>query len=190
MIQLRDDIVWVREADGRLSPFSEGRLAVSIHRAAKNGGESDPLLAEAVAAAVREFIGAVHPDAAIERRDLASLVASILAALGYTKISTAYLLRQRRAEINLARLAGETESGIELDFFRRLDLALAELGEPRTRRVQITGLRECVLKLKRAQRWTQACSGMADEIVAFVRGRAARIHAQASSGTLDVTVKN
>jgi hypothetical protein len=190
MIQLRDDIVWVREADGRLSPFSERRLAISIYQAAKSGGESDPLLAEAVAVAVREFIGAVHPDAAIERRDLASLVASILAALGYTKVSTAYLLRQRRAEINLARLAVETESGIELDFFRRLDLALMELGEPRTRRVQLTGLRECVMKLKGAQRWTKACSGMADEIVSFVRGRAARIHVKSSTGPLDVTVRN
>src|SRR5438034_2363716 len=52
MILERQDLAWVKSADGRLTPFDEARLIASIQTAARRAGHENELLAESVAGAI------------------------------------------------------------------------------------------------------------------------------------------
>ena len=104
MIQLHSDVVWVRAEDGRLAPFDEQRLAQSIQKVAENVGQSDWWLAESIAAAVHAFAAKSRSDQIIPSKEIAEIVATVLATLGYDWISEAYPGDANRVAIHLNEL--------------------------------------------------------------------------------------
>jgi hypothetical protein len=175
VIWLRQDIVWVRDAGGRLTAFDTVRLAVSIKRAAVVVGLADWWLAESLSQAVYHFVtGNTSAESFIEAGEMATVVAAVLDRLGYAEIATAYRQRHERAEIHLDQM----NTALELEFYRQLDAALGNATEADTRQVQVRGLRFCVMRLRGAQRWSNSCRQLAEEIVAHVRERAARLRPQ------------
>lgn len=72
-------------------------------------------------------------------------------------------------ESDLTLLAGESDSGLELYFFSRLrdELRLQLRHSPRLLRFR--GLRGCVKRLTRSQRWGARCEKMQDQIVEYLR---------------------
>jgi hypothetical protein len=170
MIQPREDIAWVRTADGRLTPFDADRLAKSIELACELTGHADQLLAESVAAAVYHYARECESDRTIAAAEIARIVLAVLETLTCEDAARAYARRSEWAEIRL-----DTMSGFELEFYRQLDTALREAsGTEEMTMVHLRGLRACVMRLRGAQRWGQACRVLADEIVDFVRARASR----------------
>jgi len=175
MIQLQTDVLWVRAKDGRLSPFDERRLALSIQKVAENIGHSDWWLAESIAAAVHAFAVKSRSDQIIPSKEIAEIVTTVLATLGYDWISEAYAADANRVAIHLNELAWRTNAGFELEFFQQLDHALRAAANRRLVAMRIDGLRACVMQLRGAQRWTAGCRRLAEDIVEHVRGRVARV---------------
>jgi hypothetical protein len=175
MIQLLEDIAWVRFSDGHLAPFDEHRLALSIQQVAERTGDSDWWLAESIAAAVHTYAIKSRPDGVIPSNEVAEIVAAVLSMLGYEKISEAYGGSANRVAIHLNELAGPVGPAFELEFFHRLDHALGVAANRGLLVMEVNGLRGCVMQLRGAQRWTAGCRQLAEEIVEHVRERVARM---------------
>jgi len=163
MIQLREDIVWVRAADDTLTPFDGPRLTGSIQRAIR-----DQLLAESIATAIYRYACETQTICAAE---IAELACAALTMFGLTECADAYRHRRRFAEIQLDQLAGSET--FELGFYRQLDDELRALVEPA--RLNLRGLRACVMRLRGARRWGESCRVLADDIVGFVRDRVQQV---------------
>lgn len=169
MIQLREDVAWVREADGRLTPFDVTRLAASIHGAVATADPAEHLLSESVAAAIYRYIQDVCRERTIAASEITELVGAVLAMLGLDEVARAYEQRGEWAEIQLDQLTGPTD--FELGFYRRLDTELSAVVTDDRERVMLRGLRACVMQLHGARRWGESCRVLADEIVGFIRER-------------------
>ncbi len=175
MIQLHTDVLWVRAEDGRLAPFDEQRLALSIQKVAENVGHSDWWLAESIAAAVHAFAVKSRSERVIPSKEIADIVATVLATLGYDWISEAYAGDANRVAIHLNELAWRTNAGFELEFFQQLDHALSAAANRRLVAMRIDGLRACVMQLRGTRRWTAGCRRLAEDIVEHVRERVVRM---------------
>ena len=175
MIQLHDDIVWVRFEDGRLAPFDEQRLALSIQKVAELAGHSDWWLAESIAAAVHAYAVKCLTNGVIQCREITEIVAVVLSELGYQGISEAYARGANRVAIHLHDLTGQMTASLELEFFQQLDRALGAAANRRLLVLEVDGLRACVMQLRGAQRWTAGCRRFAEDIVEHVRERVARV---------------
>src|ERR1035437_1005703 len=187
MIQPLEDIVWVKFEDGRLAPFDELRLALSIQDVAERAGHSDWWLAESVAAAVHAYAIKCRSDGVIPSREIVEIVVAVLSTLGFQKISQAYAGYEHCAAIHLNDLAARVGAAFELEFFRQLDNELGAASDQRLLAIEVDGLLACVLQLRGAQRWTAGCRQLAEEIVDYVRERVVRVRpAQAASLKLAV----
>ncbi len=175
MIQLHTDVLWVRAEDGRLAPFDEQRLALSIQKVAENVGHSDWWLAESIAAAVHAFAVKSRSERVIPSKEIADIVATVLATLGYDWISEAYAGDANRVAIHLNELAWRTNAGFELEFFQQLDHALSAAANRRLVAMRIDGLRACVMQLRGTRRWTAGSRRLAEDIVEHVRERVVRM---------------
>jgi hypothetical protein len=187
MIQPLEDIVWVKFDDGRLAPFDEQRLALSIQSVAERAGHSDWWLAESVAAAVHAYAVKCRSDHVIPSSEIVEIVVAVLATLGFQKISQAYAGHERSAAIHLNDLAARMGGAFELEFFRQLDHELKAASDHRLSVMEVDGLRACVMQLRGARRWNSGCRKLAEEIVGYVRERVVRVRpAQAASLKLAV----
>jgi hypothetical protein len=165
---------WVKGRDGRWLAFDTARLENSIETAAESVGQPDWWLAGSIAAAVRLFVCEASPEHTNSADEIEEIVESVLSMLGYEEIARAYGLKQHRAEIRLDEMTYNAGAALELDFFQRLDAALAAAAEAQARLVQMRGLRACVMHLRGARRWSAGCRQLAEDIVSYVRARAAR----------------
>ena len=175
MIQAHDDIAWVKFNDGHLVPFDEHRLVLSIHSIAERAGHEDWLLAESIARAVHVYAVKCVADSVIPSSQIAEVVATILAMLGFKELSEAYTNQQHRAAIHLGDLATRVGTAFELEFFRQLDHALGASTDRRLSVLEVDGLRACVMQLRGARRWTAGCRRFAEEIVEHVRERVVKL---------------
>ena len=182
MIRLQDGIAWVRIGDGRLVPFDEHRLAVSIQEVAQHTGDSDWWLAESIAAAVHVYAVKSRSDGVIPSSEIAEIVATVLSTLGYQRVSEAYSGRTDHVAIHLNELAGRRNTAFELEFFQRLDRALGAAANRRFLVIEVDGLRACVMQLRGARRWTAGCRRFAEDIVDYVRERVARVRPPQAAG--------
>jgi len=175
VIRAQDNIAWVRFDDGHLAPFDEQRLALSIQSVAARLGDADWWLAESIAAAVHAFAVKCRSDSIIASNEIDDIVVTVLSMLGFKELSQAFARKRRRAEIHLGDLAGRVGAAFELEFFRQLDQALGAAADRRLSVLELDGLRTCVMHLRGARRWTESCRRFAEEIVAYVRERVARV---------------
>jgi hypothetical protein len=178
MILLEQDMVWVRGADGCLTPFAVRRLASAIYEAARQAGSPADWIAVPVAEAVAAYLTAREGDRVVAASELRQIVLAVLEMLGCGEIARVYQHGRQRVEIRLDELAARSGAGFELDFFQQLDAALAAVRDDAMRQMRVQGLRACVLQLRGAQRWGTECRRMAEEIVGHVRGRVARMRSR------------
>jgi len=178
MIQLHEDVLWVQAEDGRLSPFDEQRLAMSIHKAAEKVGHFEWWLAESIAAAVHAFAVKSRSEPVMPSEEISEVVGAVLASLGYDWISEAYAAGADRVAIHLNELAWRTNAGFELEFFQQLDHALGAASNHRLVAMRLDGLRACVMQLRGTRRWTAGCRQLAEDIVEHVRERVARMRSR------------
>ncbi|MEI6082874.1 MAG: hypothetical protein WCS70_01085 [Verrucomicrobiota bacterium] len=185
MIQLREEIAWVRDSQDRLTPFDVARLAASIHGAVAVAGAAEHLLAESVASAIHLYTRDVCQRQTIAAVEIAELVNAVLTMLGLEEIARAYEQRRQWTEIRLDQLSATAD--FELGFYRRLNSELNAVVDDELELVQLRGLRACVMQLQGARRWGESCRALADDIVGFVRDRVRQVR-RASSTALCVEV--
>jgi len=187
MIPLEQDMVWVRDADGRLTPFAARRLAEAIYDAARQASSPADWIAAPVAEAVAAYLTAREGDRVVAAGELRRIVLAVLGMLGCDEIARVYQRGHQRVEIRLDELAVRSGAGFELDFFQQLDTALTAVRDDAMRQVRVQGLRDCVLQLRGTQRWGTGCRTMAEEIVGHVRARVARMRSRTAE-TLNLAV--
>jgi hypothetical protein len=175
VILLEQNMVWVRDADGRLTPFVPRRLAEAIHDAARQAVSPTDWIAVPVAEAVTAYLMERDGEPVVAASELRQIVLTVLKMLGCKEIACAYQREHQRVEIRLDELAAQSGAGFELDFFQQLDTALAAVRDDAMRQLRVQGLRACVLQLRGAQRWGTGCRTTAEEIVGHVRARVARM---------------
>src|SRR6185295_13614648 len=78
-------------------------------------------------------------------------------------------LAPRIIRSDLGRIVAETASGGELVFFPRLRDELRSLLSQSPQMLCFGGIRHCVKQLAGAQRWSQRCQTLHDQIVEFLR---------------------
>src|ERR1700683_3577615 len=162
MIQVIEDMVWVKFEDGHMAPFDEQRLALSI----QDVGER----------AVHAYAVKCRSDSVIPSREIVEIVVAVLATLGFEKISEAYAGHEHCAAIHLNDLAARMgAAAFELEFFRQLDHELKAASDHRLSVIEVDGLRACVMQLRGARRWNSGCRKLAEEIVEYVRERVVRV---------------
>ena len=188
MIQAREDIAWVRDQDGRQTPFDMSRLEQSIQLACEFTGHADQLLAESVAAAVYHYTCDCETNRTITTAEIARIVLAILAELTCEDVARAYSRRGEWTEIRLDELVARASPVFELEFYHQLDAALRSISTAEEMAmVHLRGLRACVMRLRGAHRWGQGCRALADDIVDFIRMRVARTRpAQAGALSLEL----
>jgi hypothetical protein len=182
MICVNGDIAWVKFEDGHLAPFDEQHLARSIHRVGERVGQADWWLAESIAAAVHVYATRCRKNGVISCCEIAEIVGSVLSMLGFEKLSAAYAHDRRRLAIHLGDLVQRVGAAFELEFFRQLDRALGAAADRRLAVLEVDGLRECVMQLRGAERWTAGCRRFAEEIIEYVRERVARLRPSRATG--------
>lgn len=173
MIQLRQDVVWVCDADGKRTPFDVMRLAASLNAAMHAAGITDPAMAEDLAKTAYTFTIENCDDQTIAAAEIVKLIVEVLPTIGLAAVAQMYLQRGHRLEIQLDRLMDD--AGFELSFYRQLDHKLEIVGSRELQRVHLHGLRACVMRLRGVRRWNEGCRALADDIVGFVRQRVQQV---------------
>ena len=75
----------------------------------------------------------------------------------------------RIVEADLQKLAASSSEAFELAFFPRLRDELRTQLRQSPQLLRFRGLRNCVLRLTGARRWTHRCRNLQDQIVSYLR---------------------
>ena len=187
MILPHEDLIWVKDEQGRRVPFNARRLVESIGRAAPGDGEDALAVAEAIATTIQHFNREHAVGQVTSAAEIAEAVTTLLRTLGYCEWAHAYARLGHRTDIRLDEMAAQTATGFELGFYQQLDGALAAAADKQLLLVRMRGLRACVLRLRGARRWGAGCRRLAEEIVCHVHERVARLRPP-DAGSLELAV--
>jgi hypothetical protein len=175
MIALADNLPLVRLADSRAVAFDRDWLERAVAAAAEEAGYTRWWLAPHVAESVVSYLEREFGENVIGTACLGTLVSSVLKVIGYPEVARAFRLPDPPVRISLADIAESAGAGYELAFFHELDRALLSVLASPASRVELCDLADCVKRLRRARGWRKDCAHLRNEIVAHVRGQAARI---------------
>ncbi|MBU3665875.1 MAG: hypothetical protein FGM15_08395 [Chthoniobacterales bacterium] len=175
MIALADNLPLVRLSDSRAVRFERHWLERAVADAAGAAGYDRWWLAPHVAESVTSYLEREFDENVIASQCLHTLVSSVLQVIGYPDVARGFRLPEPPVRISLAALAETAGTGYELAFFRELDRTLHRILATRTARVEFCDLAACVKRLRRARAWRKDCAQLRNEIVAHVRGQAARL---------------
>jgi hypothetical protein len=175
MIALADNLPLVRLSDQRAVRFDRTWLENAVAVAAGNAGYERWWLAPHVAESVTSYLEREFEENVIANQCLSTLVCSVLQVIGYPEVARGFRLPDPPARISLDSLAETAGAGYELAFFHELDQVLRRVLSSRSVRIELCDLTECVKRLRRARSWGKDCTRLRNEIVAHVRGQAARL---------------
>ncbi len=164
MITLASECLVFKNGSGEAVPLSAEMISVEL------SGETSKYLDEDV---VREAAKAVFHffkhDLGRETVTMAEFAEALEGALDGFKPQTAKAAPARVQEANLLDLARRGGESCELIFFSRLrnEVRLQLKDSPGV--LRFSGLRCCVKQLTGAQRWSDQCRSLEDQIVYFLR---------------------
>jgi hypothetical protein len=168
MILLAEECLLFHTADGEKIPYSAEMISVEIMGDDASLFDSE-FIKHAAAAVFHYFRDELDRDS-VTVAEFSLALEKVLR--GFNLATTEAQSGQPAPRIlrsDLDRLATELHDGGELFFFPRLrdELRSQLLQEPQLLCFQ--GLRQCVLQLAGARRWTSRCQGLHDQIVEFLR---------------------
>ena len=175
MIALADNLPLVRLPDSRAVRFEREWIERAVAEAAEGAGYSRWWLAPHVAESVTNYLEREYEENVIASQCLHTLVSSVLQVIGYPEVARSFRMPEPPLRISLATLADSAGAGFELAFFRKLDETLRLALKGNISRLELCDLTECVKRLRAARTWRKDCAALRNEIVAHVRGKAARL---------------
>lgn len=168
MILLRPDCLEFKLGSGEAIPCSAEQVTVELL------GESAQLLDEDVvkqaAASVLHYFRNEMGQTTVSVAEFSSALERVLRGLGFqVTASQVQASQEDQREVDLRRVALNSEPGMALTFFPKLRDELRGLlgGAPQV--VRFRGLRGCVKLLADSERWTSRCDALSDEIVEYIR---------------------
>lgn len=175
MIAFADNLPLVRLAGHRAVRYERAWLERAVAEAAGRAGYERWWLAPHVAESVTNYLEREFEQNVIASQCLRTLVSSVLQVIGYPEVARDFRLPEPPVHISLAALAASAGSGYELAFFSELDRALREALLSRASHLVLCDLAECVRCLGRSRGSRRGAAELRGEIVAHVRGQAARL---------------
>jgi hypothetical protein len=167
MIELREDVIFVKRANGRCVSLTLEDLAAQI-TTHPTIGVIELWVARQIAHAVLHYFRADQKREVVEEDELHQVLELVL------ERCIEVIDRDEPAPsfcADLRKLAVEAGHGCELAFFRKLDTTLRHLRDHRARVIQFTGLRSCVKLLAGSKIWSKSCRRLEHDIILFLRRR-------------------
>ena len=169
MIALHSDCLMFQLANGESIPCSVEMICIEVH--GNSEGLIDPEMLRHAAASVFHYFKQELARESVTVGEFAGALERVLRGFGFTiRAGPAESPAPELVESDLHHLAGGSSGSLELLFYPRLrdELRLQLQRSPRVLRFR--GLRRCVKKLAGAQRWSNRCEVMQDQIVEYLRG--------------------
>lgn len=169
MIQLRSDCLVFELSNGEAIPCSAELVAIEMMGDAAS--VLDPELIRNAAAAVLHYFKEEQGKEYVSVGEFSMALERVLRAFGLEVKSGAMVPTEpgRVVVSDLRQLACDSGKGFELVFFSRLRHEFETRMDESPRVLQFTGLRSCVKQLVGAQRWTNRCQVLSDQIVEYLR---------------------
>ena len=169
MIALSSDCLLFQLTSGESVPCSAEMITIEI---AGNSGELlDPEMLRHATASVFHYFKIELARQTVTVGEFTVALEKVLRNFGLTLYADEPPPPARQIlEADLGLLARESADSLELFFFPRLRDALRTQLRQSPRVMRFRGLRGCVKQLAGAQRWSNRCEQMQDQIVEYLRG--------------------
>ncbi len=173
MIQLNPDCLIFRTADGDNIPCSAE--LVTIELIGEAAGMLDPEIIENASAAVLHYFKKELGRNSVTVAEFSEALEKVLRNFGLVvkKVEERTNAARKLPQVvddDLRTIACESGKGFELFFFSNLREHLrTKLASGSPEIIRFNGLRSCVKQLIGAQRWSQRCQVLNDQIVEYLR---------------------
>ena len=168
MISLSHDCLLFELASGEAIPFSAEMISVELMGDAV--AHLDPVVIRNAAAAVFHYFRYELERDTVTVGEFAQMLEKVLRGLGLNvRSGETSPAKPANPIADLVALARESGAARELVFFPRLRQELHEQLQASPQVVRFRGLRPCVKHLVGAQRWSQRCESLQDQIVEYLR---------------------
>jgi len=167
MIALAADCILLRRPNGESEPVNSQAISIDVVTEGQSPFDED-FIKEASTAVLHYF----KIEEGRESVTLAEFAEALeKALLGFDPVTQPAEPGggQRIVEADLPGLIGETETAFELTFFRKLRNELRSQLRRSPQILRFRGLRDCVMRLTGARRWTARCQQLQEQIVDFLR---------------------
>jgi hypothetical protein len=169
MIALSSECLLFQLSSGESVPCSAEMISIEII-----GGTNqllDPEVLRHAAASVFHYFKTELARETVTVGEFAGALEKVLNNLGFKLHADTPELNSREIlEADLCLIARESADSLELFFFPRLRDELRTQLRQSPRVLRFRGLRGCVKQLAGAQRWSNRCEKMQDQIVEYLRG--------------------
>jgi hypothetical protein len=167
MIALLNDCLLFQLATGESVPCSAEMISVEIV-----GGQDrtlDPEVLRHAAASVFHYFKKELMRESVSVGEFAVALERVLRQLGLTLQADDLALAQEILESDLRVIACQSAGSLELFFYPALRQEMQSQLKQSPKVLRFRGLRGCVKQLTGAQRWSQRCDLLQEQIVAYLR---------------------
>ena len=167
MMQLNPDYLVFKTAAGENIPCSAELVAIELMGDAIN--LVDPEMIRNAAAAVLHYFKTELGQHSVSVGEFSLALERVLRGFGIKIVSEPEEESIRIAESDLREVAESAGENFELLFFARLRQEMRRKIDEEPHVVRFKGLHGCVKQLVGAQRWSQRCQVLSDQIVEYLR---------------------
>ena len=143
-------------------------LEEALRRAAAAAGQEDFPFVDDIRGGVVQYLESRCPLKLLRLEDLFERMRRMLSKIGCERIARELKPLAPPLPFSLVHAAMAAGNGFELAFFESLRGELSDLRALGVEKVHFTGLRECVMILRGAAKWTKHCQPLHREIEVFL----------------------
>lgn len=167
MIALADDCILLRRDNGEAEPVKAG--AISIEVVTEGPSPFDEEFVKEASAAVLHYFKQEAGRESVTLGEFAEALEKVLKGFAPEQAMKDDHTVASIVEADLQKLAAMSGEAFELTFFPRLRDELRSQLRQSPQVLRFRGLRNCVLRLTGARRWTHRCRDLQDRIIDFLR---------------------
>lgn len=165
MIALAADCILLRQPNGESLPLNPGTVSIEV----LTEGETpfDEAFVKEASAAVLHFFKQEQGRDSVTLGEFAEALEKVLQ--GFKPAGASAENGSHVAEADLHQLAADSGEGFELTFFPRLRDEIRLRLQQSPQLLRFRGLRNCVLQLTGARRWSARCESLQAQIIDYLR---------------------
>jgi len=168
MIALQSNCLIFQLNNGESVPCSPEMISVELM--GDSGGQLDPEVLHHAAASVFHYFKKELARESVTVGEFAGALERVLRKLGLNLHEDEFQMRSpEMIETDLSLFAHQSGDSLELFFFPRLRDELRAQLRQSPRVLRFRGLRGCVKQLAGAQRWSERCEKMQEQIIGYLR---------------------
>ena len=165
MIALAADCILLRQPNGESLPVNPGTIAIEV----VTDGETpfDEAFVKEASAAVLHYFKQEEGRESVTLGEFAEALEKVLQGFEFPGTSTEG--ESRVLEADLQKLAADSGEAFELTFFPRLRDEMRAGLQKSPQMLRFRGLRNCVMRLTGARRWSARCENLQEQIIDYLR---------------------